>query len=408
MRPSNAPYRGRDSVRIESFFENLLPDNAAIRDRIRHRFSLPSTKAFDLLSCIGRDCAGALQILPDGETPKNLKTISGETVADDKIENILRDIVRPDHLLQNGQSDDEFRISIAGAQEKTALLFHEGKWNIPHGSTPTTHILKLPIGQVRQGIELTTSVSNEWLCLMILKEYGLSVNAAEIKQFGTQEVLVVERFDRRFADDLSWIIRLPQEDFCQATGTPPDKKYEYDGGPGIKQITDILLGSSNFAEDRILFMKAQVLFWMLCAIDGHAKNFSIHLLPNNDFALTPLYDVMSAFPYLGKHANNFSPHKVKMAMAVEGQNRHYGWNEIQYRHWLETGKKCSLEGEVRLMITDLIFKTSHVIDSVKQYLPSNFPGQVAETILDGLQESANKLDTQRRGGLMPIPAVRFL
>ena len=108
-----------------------------------------------------------------------------------------------------------------------------------------------------------------------------------MEAFGGQKALVVERFDRKLASNGNWYIRLPQEDFCQATGTPPDLKYESDGGPGIAGILEVLRGSERAAADRSNFMRTQLLFWVLAAIDGHAKNFSIFLLLGSAYRLTP-------------------------------------------------------------------------------------------------------------------------
>lgn len=134
---------------------------------------------------------------------------------------------------------DDFRISIAGAQEKTALAWIDGRWCLPHGSTPTTHILKLPMGLVgNMKLDLSHSIENEWLCSCILAAYGLTVAECEPLQFEDVKVLAVKRFDRAWLDGPSgpWLARLPQEDFCQATGTPAALKYESDGGPGIERI----------------------------------------------------------------------------------------------------------------------------------------------------------------------------
>src|SRR5205814_10181611 len=111
------------------------------------------------------------------------------------------------------QADDVFRISLAGAQEKTALLKHKGVWLRPTGATPTTHILKLPIGGNPQGIDLSTSVENEWLCAQIVRGYGIPVADCSMETFGQQKTLVVERFDRALAKNGGWYMRLPQEDF---------------------------------------------------------------------------------------------------------------------------------------------------------------------------------------------------
>lgn len=285
-------------------------------------------------------------------------------------------------------------MSLAGSQEKTALLRHRGRWMRPQGATPTTHILKLPIGVVPRGIDLSTSVENEWLCARILDAYGLPVARTEMATFGTQKVLLVERFDRRLSDDRSWIIRLPQEDLCQATGTPPSAKYESDGGPGMRDAMSLLASSTNAPVDQEVFFRAQIVYWLLCAIDGHAKNFSLYLEQGGSYCLTPLYDVLSAYPVLGKRSSQLSPRKVKLAMAVDGKNRHYHWNSISRRHWNETARRCGLGSDAENVITDLVSRTSDVLKRVDAGLPARFPASVAEPILAGLQNASDRLRDQ--------------
>lgn len=184
-----------------------------------------------MLNAIGRDCVGALQLLPENQEPVGFDTIEGVPLSDAGVEKHLLNAVAPTSVLgQHADEDEEWRISIAGAHEKTALLWHKNSWMRPLGATPTTHILKLPLGQVGR-IDMSTSVENEWLCARILHAYGLPVASCEIANFGSQRVLVVERFDRRLHSSDNWWMRLPQEDFCQALGVPPRNKYESDGGP---------------------------------------------------------------------------------------------------------------------------------------------------------------------------------
>jgi serine/threonine-protein kinase HipA len=291
------------------------------------------------------------------------------------------------------KGDDDFRISIAGAQEKTALLRLNDKWHRPLGVTPTSHIFKLPIGTIaHSGMDLTDSVENEWLCHLILKAYGIPVANAEIATFEDLKVLVVERFDRRWADDRSWLIRLPQEDMCQVLNISPALKYESDGGPGIERIMTLLLGSSNALADRSLFLKTQVLFWLLGAIDGHAKNFSIFLLPGGSFQLAPIYDVMSAYPLVVKR--QVESQKMKMAMAVRGKSTHYQWDKIQIRHWLSTAKACGFPAdEMDSIIKDLLERMDVVIENVKGMLPAAFSEEVAKSVFDGMQGIRNRLKT---------------
>lgn len=388
LRPRAEPYRKG----VAEFFDNLLPDNRAIRERIQRRFGASSTGAFDLLQEIGRDCVGALQLLPEGHPPGNVRSITGERMTSGRVGKILAEALNPG-FGRGKQSDDDFRISLAGAQEKTALLWHKDAWHRPTGSTPTTHILKLPIGGNPQGIDLSTSVENEWLCAQIVEGFGIPVARCSMEKFGEQPALVVERFDRRLSADGRWFMRLPQEDFCQATATPPALKYESDGGPGMERIMELLLGSEKAAEDRRDFMRTQLVFWLLAAIDGHAKNFSIFLQAGGAYRLTPRYDILSAHPMLGKGRGQLSPHKIRMAMAVRGKNRHYRWREIQARHWLETAKRCGLS-EIKAIIEDVIAQTPKVIAQTEARLPRKFPEQIAEAILSATAAAAQLLGEQ--------------
>lgn len=387
LQPPEAPYRGS---LVESFFENLLPDSTDIRRRVQTRFGAASASAFDLLVEIGRDCVGAIQLLPPGQSPGNVRQIDAEPLDEEGVADMLRSTISSTPLGQ--RDDDAFRISIAGAQEKTALLWHEQRWHRPLGATPTTHLFKLPLGRVgNMQADLSTSVENEWLCAQIVREFGLPVANCDIANFSDQRVLVVERFDRRLAKDKQWWIRLPQEDICQATGTPPALRYESDGGPGISDICSLLLGSRNAATDRRTFFKAQVLFWLLCATDGHAKNFSVFIEPHGRFSLAPIYDVISAYPILGGGRNQLAPQKAKMAMAVKGRNRHYKWSEIQPRHWVSTAAKVGLETTVNEDILSLAEQASSVVERVSALLPTKFPEVVSDRIFEGLLRSANRL-----------------
>jgi serine/threonine-protein kinase HipA len=292
FQPGNAPYRGQV---VQNYFDNLLPDSDVIRRRIAQHFRKAGTEPYQLLAAVGRDCVGAIQLLPADESPTDLFSISSEPLDDHGVATLLRHTLS-DRPLAQGDEADDLRLSIAGAQEKSALLWHEGQWQRPFGSTPTTHILKLPLGLVgAMQADMRTSVENEWLCSRIMQAFGLPVARCEIMHFEDMKVLAVERFDRRLAADSSWIVRLPQEDFCQATGTSPLHKYQADGGPGISRIMEILLGSEQAEQDRLNFFKTQLVFWLLAATDGHAKNFSIFHLPGSRYQATPLYDEHNNF-----------------------------------------------------------------------------------------------------------------
>ena len=388
------PYTGSQALkggRVRHYFDNLLPDSEAIRRRLATRFKTGSTEAFDLLSAIGRDCVGAVQLLAEDDVPSGIQTLAGTALNEDEVEQLLLQTTSAGPLA-GGQDDDALRISLAGAQEKTALLWHQGRWMRPHGSTPTTHILKLPLGLVGQRqADFSSSVENEWLCMQLLAAFGLPVATTAMLQFGRQKVLGVQRFDRQWHSSGQWLMRLPQEDFCQATAVPSHLKYEADGGPGLAEMAAVLRGSIRARQDLDTLLKAQLLFWLLAAPDGHAKNFSIRLLPEGRYALTPLYDVMSIWPVEGAGPNQFSRHKAKLAMALLGKNRHYHFKDVQRRHFNRTAALCFQRSDAEDLITQLLQAVPAAIAQVQAQLPSGFPEQVAQPIFQGLRRSAEQL-----------------
>lgn len=388
----NEPLR---SDAVAHYFEGLLPDSDAIRRRMATRFRTGSTDAFALLAAVGRDCVGALQLLPEGQAPEGVDQVDGLVVDEAAIERHLLEVVSTDRFISTRSPDDDFRISLAGAQEKDALLWWDGQWMKPRGATPTTHIFKLPMGLVggRQA-DFSTSVDNEWLCLRLLRAYGLPVAQAEIATFGRQRVLVVSRFDRMHSADGRRLLRLVQEDFCQATGTSPLLRYESDGGPGLQQLFTLVQQSLDAGQDLRTLMASQILFWMLRAPDGHAKNFSIQLQAGaaGRFRLTPLYDVMSAYPVLGDGANQWSSHDLRLAMALLGKNRHYHVQQIQRRHFNSTARKVGYGADAEALIQDLVARTPAVVAQVGAALPRGFSQVVADTVLGGLLRAAQTLE----------------
>lgn len=388
----NDPIKGEN---VANYFEGLLPDSDAIRKRIAARFKTGSIEAFDLLAAIGRDCVGALQLLPEGEVPKGVDKVDGVLVDEEAIERHLLEVVAPDRFAGARDPDDDFRISLAGAQEKDAFLWWDGKWMKPRGATPTTHIFKMPIGLVggRQA-DFSTSVDNEWLCLRLLKAYGLPTADAHIATFGKQRVLVVERFDRARSTDGTRLFRLVQEDFCQATGTSPLVKYENEGGPGLKRLFALTQQSLDAERDLRTLMASQILFWMLRAPDGHAKNFSIQLQPgaSGRFRLTPMYDVMSAYPVIGDGPNQWALQDLKLAMALLGENRHYHVHNIQRRHFNSTAKKVGYGQDAEPLLQEIIARTPEVVSQVQAELPKGFSQKVADKVLGGLLKAARTLE----------------
>lgn len=389
------PFTGTQALRgaaVNNYFENLLPDSEPIRKRLATRFKTDTLEAFDLLEAIGRDCVGAVQLLGVDESPVHVTRIEGTPLDEGEVEALLLQAagVGP----QMGAEDaDDFRISLAGAQEKAALLWHDGQWLRPHGATPTSHILKLPIGLVgARRADFGTSVENEWLCMELLRELGLPTARTAMLQFGCQKVLAVERFDRQMHSSGNWLLRLPQEDFCQVHGTAPHRKYEADGGPGIADIARVLTGSVHAPADLKTFLKAQLLFWMMAAPDGHAKNFSLRILPRGRYALTPLYDVMSIWPVEGNGANQISWHQAKLAMALQGKNRHDLFKDIQRRHFNATATRFFQREGAEDVMEEVLAGLDAAIAAVSARLPVGYPERVASAIFGGLRRTAQLLE----------------
>jgi serine/threonine-protein kinase HipA len=381
---------------VDYYFDNLLPDNPEIRRRIRSRFGTPSAEAFDLLTAIGRDCVGAVQLLPPDEDPVGWDLVDATSLSEEQVEKILRDVTVSAPLGREEQ--DDFRISLAGAQEKTALLHIAGKWFRPRHATPTTHILKLPLGIIGnfRG-DFSDSVENEWLCAQLLREFGLAVAEVALGRFGEQRALVVTRFDRRWigADPSdtqkkgfkpgkgSWIARLPQEDFCQAMGLPPTRRYEADGGPSMQDCLRLLANSEQPAADQTNFLLAQLAFWLLAATDGHAKNFSLYQRPGGAYGLTPLYDVLSGWPVIGHGKNQLAVEKAKLAMAVHGRRAHYRLKEITARHWQELATRTGVQ-DVWTRMVSLVESAPLALERVEKQLPGGFPQRVYDRICAGV------------------------
>ena len=392
FQPGNAPYRGQ---LVQNYFDNLLPDSDAMRRRIAAHFGTAGIAPYQLLAAVGRDCVGAIQLLPGDEAPTDVFSINGEPLDEHGVAMLLRHSLSARPLGQ-GDAMDDLRLSIAGAQEKSALLWHQERWQRPLGSTPTTHIFKLPLGLVgAMQADMRTSVENEWLCARIMQSFGLPVAPCEMAAFEDMKVLIVERFDRRLAADGSWIVRLPQEDFCQATGTSPLHKYQADGGPGISKIMEILLGSEQADQDRLHFFKTQLVFWLLAATDGHAKNFSLFHLPGSRYRATPLYDVLSAHPIIGTGAGQVAPQRAKLAMAVRGTQNYYHLQQIQRRHWLHHARLVGLGAAAgEAIIEESLTAVDDVVEAVQGQLPAGYPADLADEILRGMRRQRDRLAQQ--------------
>lgn len=357
---------------VASYFDGLLPDDSRVREKIATRQHAASAGIFDLLAVIGQDCVGALRFIPEGQDPGDPTKMEYRPVSDDEIAGRLASLATNPLGIH---AEDDFRISIAGVQEKTAFLRVDHQWQLPIGPTPTSHIFKPAMKEGPNGADFSDTPWNEWFCLTLCRALGLETANAEVHLFDGKPVILLERFDRVWQEDV--LYRLPQEDICQALGVPPARKYQSDGGPGILDVLAFLNGAVAPHRDRLTFMQAQIVFWLLAAIDGHAKNFSIFITPGG-YRLAPLYDVMSAAPY-----PQVPVQKIKLAMAV-GEKNHYRLQQIQLRHFYQTGQKAGLsKQDLDSIFSGLAARTEKAItEAADLAVDAGMPASTSEPILD--------------------------
>jgi serine/threonine-protein kinase HipA len=314
--------------KIDPFLWGLLPDNDRVLDQWGRRFHVSARNAFGLIANVGEDCAGAVQFVQ----PERLEAVRRRSPAD--VEWLTTAIIaqrlralRADHAAWRLPRDTG-QFSLAGAQPKTALLFLNGRWGLPSGRVPTTHILKPPTG------EFDGHAENEHFCLELGRALGLTVPNSRIMRFAEELAIVVERYDRlqihgRFQ-------RIHQEDMCQALALPPTRKYESEGGPGVRQIVELLrLFSSSAEEDVWRFIDTVAFNWLIAGTDAHAKNYAVLLGSGGQVRLAPVYDLASVLPY-----PDFDPRGIRLAMKLGGE---YKLWEIGARQWQKLAKEVRLE-----------------------------------------------------------------
>jgi len=376
---SKAKWQGDPVV---AAFDNLLPDaEGELREKIATRVGAQGKDVFSLLSVLGRDCVGALQFLPVHEIPLD-QDMQYRVISEEEMVADLRDLAAAPLALGE---DVDFRISIAGAQEKTAYLSVGGQWAKPRGITPTSHIFKTPMGILPgpDQIDLSDSVENELFCMTLAREIGLPAAHVEKITLPGQVVLSVERFDRVWLGET--LKRLPQEDICQSLGYSSALKYQKLGGPSIAQIMELLRESDTPIADRETFFQAQLFFFLIGASDGHAKNFSLRLGPRGRFNLAPLYDILSIAPVV--RAGRLQRKRYRLAMSVDG---HYGIDEIVPRHFESEGRAAGLpKGRALELLQDMSDRLGPALDrallAVGDQVPEAVSGPIAT---DAVQRAA--------------------
>jgi serine/threonine-protein kinase HipA len=333
---------------ITPYMWGLLPDNEQTLERWAHRFGVSARNAFALLSHVGEDCAGAVQFvkverrdaLAEGSAFSSVQWLDAADIAQ-RLKRLRQD--RTAWRLPQ----DVGQFSLAGAQPKTALLFHEGRWGVPSGRVPTTHILKPPSADF-EGMN-----ENEYFCMTLARRVHLPTARVEVHRFDSEMALVIERWDRVVSASGAEsatsqpILRLHQEDMCQALAVHPAFKYQNEGGPGPETIVSLLrTHSSQPAEDVGTFVDVLAFNWLIAGTDAHAKNYSILHGGAGRVRLAPFYDLLSALPY-----DDMDPRRIKMAMKIGGK---YRMRDIGWLEWRKLAQDLRLNPHVVLTrIADL-------------------------------------------------------
>lgn len=360
------------------FFEGLLPEGD-IRDEIARNLGISSRNDFALLEAMGGDCAGAISVGTSSPYSAQIEAYE-EQINDDKLLEALKPL--------NGKplfaGEKEVRLSIAGSQRKLPIIYRNGMFFIPHGNLPTTHIIKPEIS----GLEDT--VDNEFFCLSLAKKIGLNVPNFEILELDGKKYLIVERYDRQLEAERNsltsstfgslqlagpskdtresssppggqlldpasgWLIRLHQEDLCQATGIPSENKYQRDGGPGFYELFSIIRQhSSQPALDIKNAIRVIVFNYIIGNADAHGKNFSF-LIEKNAMKLAPFYDLLSTeiYPNLSK----------KMAMKIGGK---YEPEDVFGRHWHKFAEEISVNP--KFIDKEIAKLSTNIENSIKAY-----------------------------------------
>ena len=377
-------------AQVEAYLRGLLPDNTAILQGWATRFRVSPRNAFALLSQVGEDCAGAVQIVrPERrEAMAEGTRASIERLTETEVAERLR-ALRADPSAWRAPGDPG-PCTLAGAQPKTALWFEGGRWGVPSGHIPTTHILKPPSATFDGFVE------NEHLCLEVAAAVGLPTARSHVMRFGEEIALVIERYDR-MRTAAGWT-RIHQEDCCQALGIPPAKKYASDGGPGARSLVEVLrLHSSAPTEDTQTFLTALGLNWLLAATDGHAKNYSLVAAPDGRVRLAPLYDIASVLPYA-----QFDFKRVKLAMKIADQ---YRLRDIGRREWEKLSRDLKVNADE--LLGRLIQLAEALPDRIADTARAAIAAGLQPTVIERL--STRLIDHARAcGGQLTRGAVRRL
>lgn len=354
-----------------AYLNGLLPDSAEVRERWAQRFGVSPANPFALLRHMGMDSAGAAQFGAGAVEDVLVEAGAGalEALSDEQLGERLA-ALRQDEA---GWTVAGERWSLAGAQSKFAIARSAaGRWCEPTGGAPSTHIVKPGVTGYRE------QALNEHICMSTARLVGLNTATTEYLTFAGSPALVVTRYDRR-RTAAGHVLRVHQEDMCQALGVEPRRKYEASGGPTAAQIAR-LVDETTDGRDTMGFVGALAFNYLIGAPDAHAKNYSL-LLAGSQVRLAPLYDIASAFPYDPAAEN----HELDLAAMGIGGEKRFGL--VTGRHWVKFARQARLDTDeviarVRAIATDLpdaVATAAHP-----------FPGELASRLIDEVASSCTR------------------
>lgn len=357
--------------RVTDFLDNLLPDHEGVRELWATNAGLGSTEPFLLLSEYGRDVAGALEFVQIGDSTE-ARTL--RHVDDHAIELRLAGL-RADTTAWLQGADDVGRFSLAGAQSKFALAHHDGAWYEPSGVAPATHIFKPVVDRLEDGEVV------EYLMMRTAAAIGISCAAVDLRWFGAQRTLIVERFDRIRGDD-GHVERLHQEDLLQALGRPRLQKYEMHGGPTYRDVLRVLDDGwpDEARASKQSFIRALTFSWLVLNTDAHAKNYAVLLDPGS-VRMAPLYDVSSYLPYLpagSRPVQEAAMADAVLSMSVLGS---YHAGDLRAEAWRTVARDAGLDPEQHLQwVRDLCERIADVLQEEIRALDARDRGDVVERL----------------------------
>ena len=323
------PLRAKRFKRNEcrGFFAGILPE-AGKREIIARNLGISARNDYAMLERIGGECAGAVTFIPAGQAPPE-RNYSYRKLSTEELAAILKEL--PKRPLLAGE--EGIRLSLAGAQDKIAVRMENGEVCLPLGGAPSTHILK-PAVERFEGV-----VFNEVLCMKLASEAGLPAASVEAINVNGIDCLLVQRYDRIHGQGPgaeAAVERLHQEDFCQAQGIVPERKYQKEGGPSLKQCFRLLREASSAPViDLARLLEAVIYNYLVGNNDAHGKNFSLLYrgagTANLEIRLAPLYDVVSTlyYPELSRD----------MAMKIGGE---YSSEKVTARNFEQLAEEAGL------------------------------------------------------------------